>query len=70
MEKQAGLLENSEPGSKDPDFVKLNNSLAALFDVLQQSDMPPTKQSIATAVELKKLFEQLVTKWTELKSKQ
>jgi photosystem II stability/assembly factor-like uncharacterized protein len=69
MEKQATQLESTPQGSQEPSFGRLINSLAALFNVLQESDMPPTSQSVTAAAELKKQFYQLTTRWAELKSK-
>ncbi len=70
LDKEAAQLENATRGSQSPSFGRLNNSLAGLFGLLQQSDMPPTKQAVTTAAELKKQFEQLMSKWNEIKNKQ
>ena len=68
-DKQAALLENNPPGSNDPSFRKLNNSFASLFNVIQDSDRPPTTQAIAALAETQKQLQQLVTKWDALKGK-
>jgi transcriptional regulator with XRE-family HTH domain len=70
LERQAGQLENTPQGSQEPSFGRLNNSFASIINLLQGNDMPPTAQTIASVAELKKQFDALVIKWTELKSKQ
>ena len=77
LERQAGALEGAQAtgfggggGQQEPSFNRLNSSFASLFNVLQESDRPPTTQALQTFNELKKQFDELVKKWEELKSKQ
>ena len=65
--KEISLLENSAPGSTEPNFNRLNNSFASLFGVLQDSDMPPTTQMINGVKEAMKSFNELKLKWEKLK---
>jgi len=65
--KEMSLLEASLPGSTEPSFSRLNNSFAQLFNVLQESDMPPTTQMIADVKEAIKAFAELKMKWEKLK---
>ena len=69
-DKQASLLENNLPGTNDPSFRRFTNIFAAIFNTLQDSDRPPTTQAIAAFNEAQKQFDDLLKKWTELKSKQ
>ncbi|TMI61795.1 MAG: glycoside hydrolase [Bacteroidetes bacterium] len=65
--KEVALIENSPQGSTEPSFSRLNNSFASLFNVLQDSDMPPTTQMIANVKEAMKAFNELKIKWEKLK---
>ncbi len=69
-DKQAALLENNPPGSNDPSFRRFNNLFASFFNTLQDSDRPPTSQTIAALFETQKQFEELKRKWYALKNKQ
>jgi hypothetical protein len=66
-DKQAALLENNPTGSNDPSFRRCNNTFASIFGVLQDSDRPPTTQTIAALTEIQKQFAELKAKWAELK---
>jgi hypothetical protein len=68
-DKQAALMENNPPGSNDPSFRRFNNSFAAIFNTLQDSDRPPTAQAIAALAETQKQLQELKTKWMALKAK-
>jgi hypothetical protein len=69
-DQQAAALESTPQGSQEQSFGKLNNSFAALQTVLQETDMPPTTQTIAAVSEAQKQLNELLKKWNELKSKQ
>lgn len=69
LEKEAGLLENTLPGSKEPGFDRLNNSFTTLFNNLQDSDWPVTSQTVAAVQTIQAQLEKLLTKWKELKAK-
>jgi hypothetical protein len=64
---QAALLENNPPGSNAPSFRRCNNSFAAIFNTLQDSDRPLTTQAIVALAETQKQLQELKTKWTALK---
>ena len=68
-DKQAALLENNLPGSNDPSFTRVNNSFAAIFSLLQDSDEPPTTQAVAALAETQKQLQELIIKWSALKGK-
>jgi photosystem II stability/assembly factor-like uncharacterized protein len=65
--KEINSLETTIPGVNKPSFTRLNNSFASLFNMLQESDMPPTTQMINAAKELQQQLILLKKKWEELK---
>ncbi len=69
LEKKAALLENTPPGSQEPSFSRLNNSFASIFNVLQESDRPPTTQAIAALAEAQRQLQILTAIWEVLKKK-
>jgi photosystem II stability/assembly factor-like uncharacterized protein len=66
-DQQAAALENSPQGSQQPSFARLNNTFAAVFNNLQQTEMPATSQVILAANEAENSFKTLWTKWLEVK---
>ena len=79
-DKEAAALENSPQGSpvaagglpqaqQDPSFGRLNGAFATLLNVLQETDMPPTTQTVAAVKEAQKQLNDLVKKWDQLKNK-
>jgi photosystem II stability/assembly factor-like uncharacterized protein len=68
-DQQAALLENTPPGKQDASFGKLNTSFTALFNLLQDSDMPPTAQMIKGVKESMQAFKKIQQQWTALKKK-
>ncbi len=69
LEKAAAELENAVPGSREPGFARLESGATGLFNNLQGTDMPPTTQIIEAVAGLKKQFNELVIKFSELKAK-
>ena len=69
MEKEAGQLENTAPGSSEPSFGRLTSSFTAVFNVLQDSDRAPTAQAMAAYNEAKQQLQTLQSKWVALKNK-
>ena len=65
--KEINSLETTLPGANEPSFSRLNTSFASLFNVLQDSDTPPTAQVISAAKELQQQFILLKKKWEALK---
>jgi hypothetical protein len=70
IEKSAGLLENTAPGSQASSFGKLTNTFAAIFNTLQDNDWPPTSQAIAAVAAAQQQLKLLLNQWSELKAKQ
>jgi hypothetical protein len=66
-DKAARELEASPQGSTEPSFGRLNSGFASVFNVLQDSDMPPTIQMINAVKELNQQMIVLKKKWAELK---
>ncbi|MCX6317774.1 MAG: glycoside hydrolase [Bacteroidetes bacterium] len=70
LEKEAGTLVQSLPGSEGPGFERLQAQFATLFNNLQDSDWPPTTQTISAVKAAQTQLEKLLTKWKALKAKQ
>lgn len=66
-DKAAKNLETTPPGSNEPSFGRISSSFAGLFNVVQDSDWPPTQTMINTAKDLEQQFNALKKKWEELK---
>ena len=47
----AALLESTPQGSVDKGFNQLNGAFASVFNILHDSDMPPTEQAMNAAIE-------------------
>jgi hypothetical protein len=59
----------NQQGSAQQSFGSLNGSLTSVFNVLQESDMPPTSQAIAAANNVDKAFKTLWQRWVEVRNK-
>ena len=66
-DKQAAALESTPQGSNDWSFGRLNGGFASVFNILQDSDTPPTTQTINAAKELQQQMTILKNKWNDLK---
>jgi hypothetical protein len=66
LDKQLSALENAE-SNKQQNFSGVNNSFATLFEVLQQSDTPPTTQTVNAVKETNTRFIKLVAAWDRIK---
>ena len=66
-DKLAKELEATPQGSTEPSFSRLNSGFASVFNVLQDSDMPPTTQMINAVKELNQQMIALQKKWENLK---
>jgi photosystem II stability/assembly factor-like uncharacterized protein len=66
-DQQLAALEVTPQGSQEPSFGRLNNSFAALHNVLQETDMRPTTQTIKAVGDAQKELNGLLKKWNELK---
>jgi hypothetical protein len=68
LEKEAGLLENSLAGAREPGFSRLNKTFSNMLDILQDADLPPTEQAASALVETQEQLQQLIAKWDTLKA--
>jgi len=66
LDKKLSALENTEPGSKDRGFNRLNGDLAGIFNTINESDMPPTTQTKNAALKAKSDLEVLLINWMEV----
>lgn len=67
-DKQAKEILSGNPETKEPGLQQINNTLAAVFNTLQESDSPPTQQAIADCVKSILNLEKLKVKWEKLKN--
>jgi hypothetical protein len=61
-------LETDSPGSSNMSFNHLNNNFASLMNILQETDMPPTTQTISAVRELQSSLADLLKKWSQVNS--
>jgi hypothetical protein len=66
-DKEAASLESTPQGSQTESFTKVNGEFASIFNILQDSDTPPTTQTIAAFKEADAAFKELKKKWDALK---
>lgn len=66
-DKKAAALESTPFGSQGESFGKINGEFAGIFGILQDSDTPPTTQTIAAFKKVDATFKELKKKWNELK---
>ncbi|MEO6612911.1 MAG: hypothetical protein ABIT05_10525 [Chitinophagaceae bacterium] len=69
LEKQAGQLENTMPGSQEPSFGRLIGAFTSIFNTLQDSDRPATAQTVSALATAQKQLQELEATWNELKKK-
>jgi hypothetical protein len=62
-------LVNGTRERQDAGFGQLNGTFAALHNLLQDSDMPPTAQMISGMSAAEASFQKLLAKWYETKKK-
>jgi photosystem II stability/assembly factor-like uncharacterized protein len=66
-DKIAAELEATPQGSTEPSFGRSNTGFASVFNILQDSDTPPTTQMINAVKELNQQMINLKKKWNDLK---
>jgi photosystem II stability/assembly factor-like uncharacterized protein len=66
-DKIARELEATPQGSTEPSFGRSNTGFASVFNILQDSDTPPTTQMINAVKELNRQMINLKKKWNDLK---
>jgi photosystem II stability/assembly factor-like uncharacterized protein len=61
-------IENTPQGSQEPSLNRLNGAFASCFNILHDSDAPPTTQIIKTVSEAKKDWTQVSEQWKDVTS--
>ena len=61
------MLESTPQGSKDKGFNQLNSAFASVFNVLHDTDMPPTEQAMSAAIEARYNLSFALAAWADLK---
>jgi photosystem II stability/assembly factor-like uncharacterized protein len=61
-------LETDSPGSSNESFNRLNNNFASLMNILQETDMLPTTQTISAVKEAQSRLAELFKKWNQVNS--
>lgn len=69
-DKQLATLANTPFTSTEKSFGSLNRAFAGIYNILQDTDMPPTTQTLAAAKEAQATLNQLNTKWKSWKEKE
>ena len=69
LDESLAKLESTPSASNEPSFGKFAGDFTAVFNVLQENDMPPTTQAVTAAAQLHKNFAQFRNNWAEMKSK-
>ena len=67
LDQQLALLENPGPASTAYGFARLNAGYASVFNILQDTEMPPTTQTVQALAELEKAARELNSKWEALR---
>ncbi len=67
LQTEMDTLMGNPDNKKAISLQMLNNMVTAVFNSLQESDMPPTTQAIVAAGDAQKLWMQLLPKWNKLK---
>src|SRR4030095_942317 len=70
VDKQLASLDSTAPGVQEASFQRLNNALTSVFNILQDSEMPPSTQVLKTIEEAFSTADSLLRKWKELKNSQ
>ena len=68
LDEKISNIENAKTKDKFKSFSHVNNSFASLFSSLQESDMPPTANTIESVRVSKKDFQQLEEVWFKIKN--
>jgi hypothetical protein len=56
------------PNGEEPDFNKLDNAFAAIHNILHDTDMPATTQTVSAAQKAQQNLNSLFSKWTAFKT--
>ncbi len=68
LETKLSALENTPQGSTEPSFSRLESAFSSIFNILHDTDMPPTSQTISAANENMVKMKTLMAQWNALKA--
>ena len=68
LDEEIANIENTNPGNKMPGLKQLNNSFGNLFNILDETDMPPTTQTIDGVRTSQIAFSRIVRLWNNIKT--
>jgi hypothetical protein len=68
LETTVLALENAPQGSTEPSFSRLESAFSSLFNILHDTDMPPTSQTISAVSENVFKMKTLMAQWQEVKA--
>jgi hypothetical protein len=69
LDAQAAALQNQPRGSKNPSLGHLENTFAALLNILHEADVQPTLQTSTAVKDAQLQLQQLLPVWDALKKK-
>ena len=68
LESKLSTLENTLQGNTEPSFSRLESAFSSVYNILHDTDMPPTSQTISAANENIAKMKTLMAQWNALKS--
>ena len=68
LETKILALENTPQGNSEPNFSRLESAFSSLFNILHDTDMPPTSQTISAVNENMGKMKTLMAQWQEVKA--
>ena len=66
LSKKIKEFESAPLGNKGQSLNRLESSFATLYNIINDTDMPPTSQAKVSSKELSNTFEAVLVKWSEL----
>jgi photosystem II stability/assembly factor-like uncharacterized protein/molecular chaperone GrpE (heat shock protein) len=69
LDKEIAELKTRTRAGKETSFVKVYGQFASLFEILEETDMPPTSQTVEGVGETQDQLKQLLATWESLKIK-
>ena len=68
LESKISNLENTPQGNTEPSFSRLESAFSSVYNILHDTDMPPTSQTISAANDNMVKMKTLMAKWNALKA--
>jgi DNA repair exonuclease SbcCD ATPase subunit len=78
LDERAAAIESGGAGGAAPSannananktLARVNSAMRSLLDLLQDADAQPTTQAVAASAEWQRTLDEVLARWTELKSK-